>query len=164
MKRNFTNNDIKFSESEWFIAEITGISSEDINWSPLMWSSGDDDILKWSADDAEDWIVIGSVETCYGIPHDWKQVDYCNTGDGVENLGEPDLSGIGNAYAMNDLQAAIGDVVLMRFRGSFEGKPVYEFLNKGVAYGNFNCYMVTDLECIDGILHVENSNKCGGYA
>lgn len=117
--------------NEWFVAKITSIG-----------------------------VVTGS-GVCNGIPYGWMEQRVCNSGYGYQDAelaGRPDdgetALNQSPAFAIGNVAAKVGDIVLMRSRGLNEnGYPVMEFLpmSSGAGGGGGT---VSSVQCVGNVLYV----------
>jgi hypothetical protein len=120
--------------TEWFVAKITEVG-ESVDPAP-----------------------------CNGIPHAWTTMEPCSnqTKFRDDNANYPVISGtttIMPAYALDGSAAAVGDIVLMRYRARPDGMPVMEFITKGVG-NTMACPHVSSVQCTGGILTVTYDTTC----
>jgi hypothetical protein len=121
-----TVGNAQFTQSEWFVARITSVSST---------SSG-----------------TGS---CTGFKHGWIEQRVCANGIDYEDADEASAEDDGNltspAYPISGINASVNDIVLMRVRGiDTSGDTIYEFISKGGSSGGY----VTSVQCTGGYLIV----------
>lgn len=128
-----------YTNTEWFLAKITSVCP------PLE-------------------------ETCDNYGCSWEQMVYCSnlkalTNDYNDLLKGDCLLGENVAYPISGVPPAVGDIVLMRFRGNTDQiNNVYEFAGTGGAAPeptNNSCFTVKSVQCTNNILQVVSSNAGG---
>lgn len=126
-----------YTRSEWFIAKITAVcTKEDLD--------------------------------CRNYPCSWAQMVYCDNMQGLTEDESGTLfgdceAGVNVAYPISGVAPAVGEIVLMRFRGSVDQEEnAFEFVSGGGGGTVFSdsCCRVLNAECSLGYLAVTYSDSC----
>lgn len=136
--RTFKADDLYFTPSEWFVAQIT---------------------------------LVGTKEgfDCANYPCSWAQYTFCNNLKTIDTTQDPvtvgdHLTGLNTAYPLDpDAVPNVGDIVIMRFRGTdTNGRNVYEFVSPSAGGGGDpqSCCRVLNASCASGYLAVTYSDSC----
>jgi len=119
-----------YTNSEWFVAKITDVGDkfDDMSNYPCSW-------IQYNFD---------------------NQLQAINEDD--QGLLEGDFNiGFNTAYPISQTIPTIGDVVLMRFRGTYEDQNIFEFILGGFSYPEL---ALTAIQCSGDILTKTFSTGC----
>jgi hypothetical protein len=142
MSRSFIQDNLINSPGEFFLAKITAVGAQE--------GTGED----------------------VNHPCSWKALGYY---DSMRSLNSDDLAGYfwgdytldppyNVAFPVSGAAPAVGDVVLMRLRGTREvNQNVFEFVSGGggTAGGAVGCFTIKSLQCNNGILSAVFSDAGG---
>jgi hypothetical protein len=159
--------------SEWFVARITAVGttqsgSSDTNPNNgLVWQGGGSDYFLWDGGDGTN-ILMFSEYQCKAFAHAWIEQQICLNGYNYEDMpaSKARVGTLVNqpAFALDGSQAAVGDIVLARYRSiDSTGQTIYEFLKgAGGGEGTMDCPHVSSVQCTGGLLIVTYDTTCVG--
>jgi hypothetical protein len=119
-----------YTNTDWFVAKITDVGDkfDDTSNYPCSWQVYNFNNEMQSIDEDDEGLLYGDFN-----------IDY-NT-----------------AYPISQTIPAIGDVVLMRFRGTYEEQNIFEFIFGGFSYPEL---ALTAIQCSGDILTKTFSTGC----